>query len=328
MSEKEKKKRGRKPKDILSSNLGESVPKKRGRKPKGKIINYKKNFEISSMNEEIDNIIMHLPIKLEDVLNDNTTDESPTPPIHDNIINLFTMSDSPDDNCVKCTDHMKKIDELNDIINNFSTSETNQNIKSRNVYKIDVDFINIEDNKQVLIESTDIHCWWCCHKFDNAPCPLPELYVDEKFYVFGCFCSFNCALAYNIDIDDYKTNERTTLLNMIHSDLCGNKEKLEASPPRQILKIFGGHLSIEKFRNYGDICEKEYRYIMPPMVSIVPLIEEDYKNKNHNYKSKKYIPLNTKKAFNTSDDLRLKRSKPLSDTKFSLEHTMGITNKK
>eukprot|EP00899_Mesostigma_viride_P009138 jgi/Mesvir1/18225/Mv09504-RA.1 len=46
--------------------------------------------------------------------------------------------------------------------------------------------------------STDVACWWCCHKFACTPCPLPVAYKEEKgFLVKGCFCSFSCAKAYN-----------------------------------------------------------------------------------------------------------------------------------
>ena len=83
-------------------------------------------------------------------------------------------------------------------------SETNSTLKKREVYLMKTNFITIDnEGKQSLDESTNIHCWWCCHKFDNPPCQLPEKYYEKKYHVFGCFCSYNCALSYNLDLDDY-----------------------------------------------------------------------------------------------------------------------------
>ena len=55
----------------------------------------------------------------------------------------------------------------------------------------------------MLDRKTDICCWWCCHKCD-VPLSLPEKLYDDTFHVFGCFCSFNCAAAYNVNLNDYK----------------------------------------------------------------------------------------------------------------------------
>jgi hypothetical protein len=57
-----------------------------------------------------------------------------------------------------------------------------------------------------------------------------------------------------------------------------NKVMIQPAPPRQTLNIFGGPLSIKEYRQSFFILNKEYRFFFPPMISIVGIIEEDYKN--------------------------------------------------
>ena len=52
------------------------------------------------------------------------------------------------------------------------------------------------------------------------------------------------------------------------------------APPREFLKIFGGKMTIEQFRKDSLCTNVEYNIIYPPMVSIVPILEEDVKNNN------------------------------------------------
>lgn len=53
------------------------------------------------------------------------------------------------------------------------------------------------ENKEWL-HSTDVCCWWCCHKFESVPIGLPLDYniKTKKFKVKGVFCSFACMTAY------------------------------------------------------------------------------------------------------------------------------------
>ncbi len=105
------------------------------------------------------------------------------------------------------------------------------------------------------------------------------------------------------------------LYNKIHN----KNEDIPLAPDRETLKKFGGPLTIEEFRLNNNICEKEYRFIMPPMISIIPYIEESFKD---NMKFRKI------KSFGSDDNLVLKRSKPLPNSKNNLMDTLGILRKK
>jgi hypothetical protein len=88
-------------------------------------------------------------------------------------------------------------------------------------------------------------------------------------------------MAYNIDLNDYKIWDRQSniyqMKNFIDID---NKFSIHCAPPRQILDIFGGPYDITQFRKNFYLVNQEFRNILPPMVSIINIIEEDYKNTN------------------------------------------------
>lgn len=143
----------------------------------------------------------------------------------------------------------------------------------------------IHKHNGMLMEHTDIVCWWCTEKFQNSPWFIPDKYLDGKYYIFGCFCSVNCALAYNIHMNDYKVWVRNSLIYQMYYEIL-SKLKVKNIPqiiqvalPRESLQKFGGHLTIDEYRMNSTICNKEYRLVMPPMSCIIPIIEETYKNK-------------------------------------------------
>lgn len=182
---------------------------------------------------------------------------------------------------------------------------------------LNIRFININNGIQEVIEKTDVACWWCSYSFENVPCFLPEKMVNNVFYVFGNFCSYNCAAAYNLDINDYRVWERYGLLKKLYNLIYDKSDEIIVSPRKECLSKFGGPLSIEEFRNSLLVNTKEYRLVMPPMKSIIPFIEENND-----------VTL-IKKRFNTNDDLVLKRSKPLPNARNNILETLnvGLKNK-
>ena len=47
--------------------------------------------------------------------------------------------------------------------------------------------------------TTNISCFWCTETFTCRPISLPIKFENNVFYVDGCFCSPECAAAYNFD---------------------------------------------------------------------------------------------------------------------------------
>ena len=91
------------------------------------------------------------------------------------------------------------------------------------------------------------------------------------------------------------------------------------APPRQLLKTFGGYLSIEDFRKNCQKQDKIYKILMPPMISIIPQIEENINIGNID----KTIPIDQHKIRRADINLKLKRSKPILNPNRTLESYMG-----
>jgi hypothetical protein len=167
--------------------------------------------------------------------------------------------------------------------------------------------------------STSIYCWWCSHPFSTPPCSLPSEYKNGTFTVCGIFCSPECAAAYNFD--DVHSGcdvwERYTLLNFMYRKIYNDKKiRIKSAPPRQTLKIFGGNLTIKEFRMHNTNYEMNYKIIMPPMTSIIPIQEISSIDKGYSSKNEKKMVLIEKDKISTTFDnsnLKLKRDKPISN---------------
>ena len=115
------------------------------------------------------------------------------------IINLFNINKKNDinnDENNKIKSLYEKIEYLEDIIKSFD-----KNKKKYNSIDYNYSCVNLINN---IPKNDDLVCWWCCHKFNNTPVYLPEKKYEDNYHVYGYFCSFNCALAYNLDKNDYK----------------------------------------------------------------------------------------------------------------------------
>ena len=174
--------------------------------------------------------------------------------------------------------------------------------------------------------ATSIYCWWCCHPFNGPPCALPYDYCNNKFKVLGVFCSPECAAAYNFeDIHSgYDLWERYALLNLLYRKVYNdNNIKIKLAPPKQVLKIFGGNLSIKEFRLHNTNYNNIYKILMPPMVSVTPIQEITNIDNGYSSKSEKKIYMIDKdKLSNEKLPLKLKRSKPFNVSKNTLEKCM------
>lgn len=200
--------------------------------------------------------------------------------------------------------------------------EMEQNRKKKNIKPI-MFYYNEFNKRKEWPKFSNIKCLWCCHNFDCPPCAIPIKLKHGTFYVYGNFCSKECAASYNFDSNEDKSIiwERYTLLNYLYSIIEDEPNlTIKMAPSRLTLESFGGYLDIKEFRNTGSV--KEYNIIYPPMVSIIPSVEEKYKDKlkrKENY----YIPLDKERIKKANNDLRLKRKKPISN-KNTLENCMRL----
>jgi hypothetical protein len=194
---------------------------------------------------------------------------------------------------------------------------------SRNIVRLLTDFEEKSKNGEWPL-STNVHCYWCCHQFPNAPIGLPvKLSVDcSRFLVIGCFCSLECACAFNFASKD-NTDEilsRYSLLNDMAVRI-GFTQRVRPAPDRLALTIFGGHLGIAEFRGFKK-NERQLIITTPPMISITQQVEELHEHDSHS--EYRYVPLDNERVSKFQEKIRLKRSKPLVNLKNTLEHSMKL----
>ena len=127
-----------------------------------------------------------------------------------------------------------------------------------------------------------VNCFWCRHPFEEEPIGCPIRYTpatfkkecktdisqeeytiqqeipqylqtnntDSKDYytVVGCFCTFNCCLAYINDHrhDPVYTQSKELLMGIFYK--MYNTSELRPAHPWTLLKAYGGTMSIDEFR--------------------------------------------------------------------------------
>lgn len=155
-------------------------------------------------------------------------------------------------------------------------------------------------------------CFWCCHTFGWPAVVLPISYDAYKniYHCEGNFCSPECALAFNysnIKISDSMRWNRHALLGNLYRDMYKDNKILSPAPPREILRMFGGQLDIEQFRSYCAGPNEIVLSEMPPIRLHFPSMNVQGPLRD----VKKYVSLSNDVVEKASEQLRLKRSKPV-----------------
>lgn len=212
---------------------------------------------------------------------------------------MFKNDIPGDSSCHKCEKNEKTITLLRNKLDKYEKKDKLD--KSNKVYINKINFISYTSGKKMVIKKTNIKCWWDSNEFTNLPCFLPELFHNGTYHVTGCFCSFNCALAYNLYyIKDSKIHQRKSLIYKLYREMHGlnadDPIDIKESPPREILEDFGGDMSISVFRRSFVMINKEYLVFIPPIKPINVMTEERNVDLTDEDNDKKYV---------------LKRSKPL-----------------
>lgn len=149
----------------------------------------------------------------------------------------------------------------NIVENKFKKNITKiSDINNDNVHKYYVYLDEAKKQKKCLVtmsdllnnklpNQTNIHCFWCKHSFTSNPIGCPIDYKNNTYITDGVFCSFNCCLSF---IHEHQTQNiyqksHKLLINMFKT--CFDTVKIEPAPSWRVLKTFGGHLTIDDFRN-------------------------------------------------------------------------------
>jgi hypothetical protein len=98
---------------------------------------------------------------------------------------------------------------------------------------------------------TCLRCWHCSLRFDTIPIGIPNKKIGTVVYTEGCTCSFNCCLAYilNMKTTDADRYERITILYYLKQRMTGHtSENIIPSPSKEILREYGGNMTRKEYK--------------------------------------------------------------------------------
>jgi hypothetical protein len=131
--------------------MTEYIKKKRGRKPKNKLPNNIVSNVVTNDNKsEDENIILHLPITINDI---------------NNIPNIKSYFIKPQENINNNINVKNTINNFTEINVKNTTSDTN-NEKQSDIKDLNKNYLNINKILIHTIKITqDTKCWWCHYSF-------------------------------------------------------------------------------------------------------------------------------------------------------------------
>lgn len=231
-------------------------------------------------------------------------DESP-------VVFFLKVTDTDDSNIIPAGDVTSYSDILNAV--------------EKNTERFNTDLLkDVLSKVQTVRYSPQTACFWCCHTFNWVPCVLPISY-DVYNNIYSCegnYCSPECALSYLYDskIPDSTKWNRHALLNHMYAELYKTRT-LSPAPPRSLLRLFGGPLDIEQYRDYIT----NDNYIVLSEIHPIRLVFPSMNVQGPLRDIKKYVSLSTDVVEKASEQLRLKRSKPMNVNVPTLDMCMKRT---
>jgi len=122
---------------------------------------------------------------------------------------------------------------------------------------------------------TEALCLHCAEPCPSAPLPAVKYYDshEDKYWVYGFFCRPCCSLAHvneQANIDNSRCLLWTQSVLKTYFNASGSP-----SPPRAMLKKFGGKLTLSEF--YGDDGSEFKCVISPPFVTFAMYAEITHK---------------------------------------------------
>jgi len=213
-------------------------------------------------------------------LSDNDSDSDDEDDIEESEVNSFFKTKKKGIESfinLKSNSCMNNKNNRDECVNNSIYSVSMKKNPDDKFIKSNVFPLNKED-KCLLKEKQNIRCWWCTCNFDNIPCFIPDKFSDGKYHVYGCFCSYNCALAYALNppplYDDRKNSHRVALTKKLYAELYKTNELLFPSPAKELLKEYGGKLTVEQYRKESCKLENKKHKLKLDNLDYIPLCVE------------------------------------------------------
>jgi hypothetical protein len=293
-------------------------------------------IEGSLMPETRKPLIVHLPIQSRDVsLNDMPIMYDPLPPM-DAVPYDMMNSDNP---FYEDVEHLPDVNAPpiapeKSTLPQFSNVSQASSVASNPTADSEVDYytmkgtllVEFKESAEIkkIPERVDAACFWCCHSFTNRPVVLPVRDTGEHLQVMGNFCSPECSLSYLFDMrqDSHTRWEQLALLNRVYGEACGGK--IYPAPARSILKLFGGTLNIQEYRDIIRSHKVRVDIHLPPMVSILATMDTkpiDF----YDASLTKNVTETVKERLQKAEEvLRLRRTKPLKAWESTLDACINL----
>jgi hypothetical protein len=127
----------------------------------------------------------------------------------------------------------------------------------------------------------------------------------------GNYCSPECAMAYLFDMrqDSYARWEQLSLLNRLYADAVGGR--IRPAPCRQVLKMFGGPMTIEEYRGFVRKGKMRVDVHVPPLVSLLSTMDTKPIDFYDTSLTKNVMETVKERLAKAEEVLKLKRTKPL-----------------
>lgn len=177
---------------------------------------------------------------------------------------------------------------------------------------------------KVDIDTRTMWCWWCCHPIEGEPLHLPYKYDDRrrKFETYGYYCSWPCMKAYNVRGGGPRYGEIQQNITLMRKMCYGKIEALRMAPHREALQVFGGTMTIEDFRQGKDepIVHKPFMVFNSCIIKNKDMVQTATTFSSDNQHKLKTI----QETNIPSEQLKLKRTKPLKRTESPLEKSLNL----
>ena len=203
----------------------------------------------------------------------------------------------------------KNLSTNNDIEENFVIQLKLSDLNINNDININNFDINELKNEEINQNLNSEVCWNCCHDFVDLKYNIPLKYINNIFYIYGEFCSFECSLRYGYEyLNNYNIHELYSLINLYSKKLFNKDYNIKMAPSKLCLKLFGGNLTIHEYRN-SFIKNKIHDIQLQPIIPInnhIDKYELNDKNINNNlklYRTKKLV--NENKNIKNTMDLKI-----------------------
>jgi len=264
-------------------------------------------------------LIAHLPIQSSEVVfHDDHVQYNPIPPSTVEAYNA--IADNP------FQEDAEVIQQQKQVVEQTTTTTSSNQEPVPDYYKKSTLLIQYKATEEIrkIPEQVDIACFWCCHRFDTRPVILPIKDKTVYIEVQGNFCSPECAMSYLFDLrmDSYSRWEQLSLLNRIYGPAVGGP--IKPAPPRQILKLFGGPMSIEDYRNLIRKGTLRVDLHLPPMVSLLATMDTKPIDFYDVSLTKNVMETVKERLVKAEEVLKLKRTKPLKAWESTLDACINL----